>query len=247
MHQNIPVVTIDGPSGTGKGTLCQLLARELGWHLLDSGALYRVLALAARQHAVAIDNEDALEVLAAHLDTQFTSNEVQRAPRVILEGEEVTDALRTEECGEDASKLAVFPKVRSALLERQRAFAEKPGLVTDGRDMGTVVFPDALIKVFLTASQEVRANRRYLQLKEKGINASLAQVVEELANRDQRDKGRQVSPLVPASDAVVIDTTDLGTESVYKQVLAIVQKRLAEELRVQSLASDINAQSSETS
>lgn len=247
MNQVIPVITIDGPSGTGKGTLCQLLARELGWHLLDSGALYRVLALAARQHAVAIDNEDALQVLAAHLDTQFASDDIKRTPRVILEGEDVTDALRTEECGEDASKLAVFPKVRLALLERQRAFAELPGLVTDGRDMGTVVFPEATVKIFLTASQAVRADRRYSQLKEKGINASLAQVVEELANRDQRDKGRQVSPLVPASDAVVIDTTELGIETVFKQVLSIVQKKLAEELRDQSDTADINSQSSEAS
>jgi cytidylate kinase len=244
MKKNIPVITIDGPSGTGKGTLCQLLARSLGFHLLDSGSLYRVLALAARQHAVSLDNEDALEVLAAHLDTQFSTEDARKSPRIILEGEDVSDALRTEECGEDASKLAVFPKVRHALLERQRAYAETPGLVTDGRDMGTVVFPQAILKIFLSASREIRSERRYSQLKEKGINASLAQVVAELANRDQRDRGRQVSPLVPASDAIEIDTTSLSIDEVLRKVLAMVHERLADDVSGGSMSGDLNIQSS---
>ncbi len=223
MTKDVPVITIDGPSGTGKGTLCLKLAHQMGWHKLDSGALYRVLGLAARQHAVSLDNEEALEVLARHLDTQFVGEEAKDGPRIILEGEDVTEKLRSEDCGNDASKVAVFPKVREALLERQRAFRELPGLVTDGRDMGTVVFPDATVKIYLHASVEIRAERRYLQLKEKGINASLAQVVEELTNRDQRDSGRQVAPMRAASDAVVLDTSGLNIDEVLLQVIDIVR------------------------
>ncbi len=226
MVDEVPVVTVDGPSGTGKGTLSQLLALELGWNLLDSGALYRVLALAAKQHAVSLDNEAALEVLAQYLDVQFKTQKGTPGSRVILEGVDVTDAIRTEECGKDASIIAAFPKARLALLERQRAFAESPGLVTDGRDMGTVVFPKALLKIFLHASAEIRAKRRYLQLKEKGINASLAQVVEELASRDERDKNRTVAPLLAASDAISIDTTDLSVDAVFRKVYALVNERL---------------------
>lgn len=225
MSKNIPVITIDGPSGTGKGTLCQLLANELGWNLLDSGALYRVLALAAKQHAVDLQNEEALEVLAAHLDVQFKYNQSLKTSVVVLEGENVTDAIRLQSCGEDASIIAQFPKVRRALLERQRAFAQVPGLITDGRDMGTVVFPDAFLKIFLVASAEIRGKRRYLQLKEKGINASLAQVVEELRHRDSRDKGRATAPLIAANDAITIDTTDMSVEQVFREVLSLVTQK----------------------
>lgn len=221
-----PVITIDGPSGTGKGTISQLVAKELGWNLLDSGALYRVLALAAKQHAVDINNEQGLEVLAAHLDVQFNANSAKATSRIILEGADVTDAIRTEECGNNASKAAALPKVRRALLERQRAFCEKPGLVTDGRDMGTVVFPDAMLKIYLDADVEERAKRRHNQLKEKGINVSLAQVLEELAVRDVRDKKRSVAPLKPAMDAVIVDTSGLSIEQVLDRILRESQSRL---------------------
>lgn len=218
----IPVLTIDGPSGTGKGTVSQLLAQALHWHFLDSGALYRVLALAAKQHAVELDNETTLEVLAAHLDVQFKTQERGEAARIILEGNDVTSIIRTEECGDAASRVAALPRVRKALLNRQRAFRESPGLVTDGRDMGTVVFPDAFLKVYLEAKLEVRAQRRYLQLKEKGINVSLAQVVKELAERDARDQQRFVAPLKPAQDAIIIDTTEMNVQ----QVLDVISKEV---------------------
>lgn len=226
MSNNIPVITIDGPSGTGKGTLCQLLAKELGWNLLDSGALYRVLAVAAKQHAVDLDNELALEVLAAHLDVQFKSNQVFKSSVVILEGENVTDLIRSQACGDAASVIAQFPKVRAALLERQRGFATAPGLVTDGRDMGTVVFPDACLKIYLDASAEIRAKRRYLQLKEKGISASLAQVVKELEGRDQRDRDRKTAPLQISNDATTIDTSDMSIEQVFEKVLRLVKQHV---------------------
>lgn len=228
MNQEVPVLTIDGPSGTGKGTLCQLLADKLGWNLLDSGALYRVLAIAAKHHAVSLDNEAALEVLAAHLDVQFQSNQALKSSLVILEGENVTDLIRAQECGDNASIIAQFPKVRSALLERQRDFAEAPGLVTDGRDMGTVVFKNAFLKIYLDASVEMRAKRRHLQLKEKGINVSLAQVLEELKYRDLRDRSRKTAPLQAASDAITIDTTNMNVEQVFDTVLTKVNERLVE-------------------
>ncbi len=224
MNDFVPVITIDGPSGTGKGTLCLKLAHYLGWHMLDSGALYRLLALSAKLHAVALDNDAALEVLARHLDAQFVGEEQASGPRIILEGEDVTEKLRTEECGQNASTIAVFPTVRNALLDRQRAFAESPGLVTDGRDMGTVVFPNATLKVFLLASPKVRAERRYLQLKEKGINASLAQVVEELTKRDKRDSERQAAPLKAAPDAIKLDTSGLSIDEVLEQVIDLVKE-----------------------
>lgn len=223
MNNNVPVLTIDGPSGTGKGTLCQLLAKELGWNLLDSGALYRVLAIAAKLHAVSLDNEAALEVLAAHLDVQFTSSQNLKSSIVILEGENVTDLIRSQECGDNASIIAQFPKVRAALLGRQREFAQLPGLVTDGRDMGTVVFTDAFLKIYLDASSEMRAKRRHLQLKDKGINASLAQVVEELEYRDARDRSRKTAPLKAAADAITIDTTNMNVEQVFDVVFEKVK------------------------
>ncbi len=169
----VPVITVDGPSGSGKGTICQLLARELDWELLDSGALYRLVGLAARHHGVDLDDEDALVVLAAHLDVQFVAREDDTV-QIILEGEEVTDSIRTEAVGKDASIVAAIPSVRDALLERQRAFAEKPGLIADGRDMGTVVFPAAALKIYLDASAEERAQRRYKQLKNKGLSKGVA-------------------------------------------------------------------------
>ena len=213
-----PVITVDGPSGSGKGTICSLLARELGWDLLDSGALYRVVALAARHHGVALDDVDALVVLAAHLDVQFATHEGQNEVAIVLEGEEITNSIRTEECGADASVVAALGSVREALLERQRAFACEPGLIADGRDMGTVVFPDAELKIYLTASAEERANRRYNQLINKGLGASLQAILDDIQARDARDMNRAVAPLKPAKDAISLDTTELSIE----EVLAIV-------------------------
>ena len=223
-----PVITIDGPSGTGKGTIGQLVAQELGWHLLDSGALYRVLALAAEQHHVPLDNEDSLTVLARHLDVQFKATQIGMKSRIILEGEDVTDTICTEKYGNAASTVGAYALVREALLARQRAFREAPGLVTDGRDMGTVVFPDAKVKIYLDASKAERADRRYNQLKEKGISVNLAAVQQEIAERDRRDKQRAVAPLKPAKDAVIVDTTGLSIEQVLKRILHEVNTRLLE-------------------
>lgn len=223
---NEPVITIDGASGTGKGTVSQLLATRLGWKLLDSGALYRVLALAAIRHRVEFNNEKALEVLAEHLDVQFIAQENCLA-KIILEGEVVTDIIRDEPMGNAASIVAAYPAVRAALLSRQRAFREAPGLVADGRDMGTVVFPDAEFKFFLTASPEERAQRRYAQLKAKGKNVNLSDLLEELQERDQRDQNRVVAPLKPAVDAVCINTDHLTAEQVLNSILEEIQKKKA--------------------
>lgn len=219
------VITIDGPSGTGKGTVALKLAKELGWHFLDSGAIYRALALAARQEEIKPDNIDALVALAhrLHLHFEITS---QDESLTCLNGKDVSTLIRSEQCGQDASKIAAIPAVREALLARQRGFAVQPGLVTDGRDMGTVVFPGAYLKIYLDASCEERANRRYLQLKDKKNDVSLAQVVEELAKRDARDMARAHSPLKPADDAVIIDTTNLSVAQVLDHVLHLVQMRL---------------------
>lgn len=221
----VPVITVDGPSGTGKGTVSQRLSEVLQWHFLDSGALYRVLALAAKQHGVVLDNEAALEVLAAHLDVQFKLHDSEQT-RIILEGTDVTETIRSEECGSLASQIGAFPKVRLALLERQRAFREDPGLVTDGRDMGTVVFPDAILKIYLKADDEERAIRRYQQLKRKGMHTNLSDVLKELKIRDTRDKERAVSPLRPAQEAVIIDTTGLSVEQVLANVLELARMRI---------------------
>ncbi|MDM8350192.1 (d)CMP kinase [Pseudomonas sp. sp1636] len=217
------VITIDGPSGSGKGTIAGLLARQLGWNLLDSGALYRLLAFAARNHGVDLTNEEAMKVLAAHLDVQFVAGD--ESQRIILEGEEVTDVIRNEQIGAGASQVAALPAVREALLQRQRAFQEMPGLVADGRDMGTVVFPDAPLKIFLTASAEERARRRYLQLKGKGDDVNLASLLDEIRARDERDTQRAVAPLKPAADAIQLDSTDLSIEQVLERILSEVAIR----------------------
>jgi len=226
MSEHAPVIAIDGPGGSGKGTISQRLARELGWAFLDSGALYRLLALAARHHGIALDNEAALVTLAAHLDVEFQSGQAGEAGRILLEGEDVSDAIRTEAAGDDASQVAALPGVREALLERQRAFRTSPGLVADGRDMGTVVFPDAELKIFLTASAEERARRRHKQLKDKGMGVSLSALVAEIAARDARDAGRSVSPMKPAAEAVVLDTSELDIEQVMDRVRDLCRKRL---------------------
>ncbi|TWC38930.1 cytidylate kinase [Pseudomonas sp. SJZ079] len=225
MTVQAPVITIDGPSGSGKGTVAGLLAQRLGWCLLDSGALYRLLAFAARNHGVDLTNEEAMKVLAAHLDVQFVAVADGQGQRIILEGEEVTDAIRNEQIGAGASQVAALPAVREALLQRQRAFLEMPGLVADGRDMGTVVFPEAPLKVFLTASAEERARRRYLQLKAKGDDVNLASLLDEIRARDERDIQRAVAPLKPAADAIQLDSTDLSIEQVLQRILSEVANR----------------------
>ncbi|MGY4535316.1 cytidylate kinase [Pseudomonas sp. TE3786] len=225
MSMQAPVIAIDGPSGSGKGTIASLLAKKLGWSLLDSGALYRLLAFAARNHGVDLTNEEALKLLAAHLDVQFLAAANGQPQRIILEGEEVTDAIRNEQIGAGASQVAALGAVRDALLQRQRAFQEMPGLVADGRDMGTVVFPDAPLKIFLTASAEERARRRYLQLKAKGDDVNLASLLDEIRLRDERDTQRTVAPLKPAADAIQLDSTELSIEQVLERILSEVANR----------------------
>ncbi|KKL28395.1 hypothetical protein LCGC14_2375580, partial [marine sediment metagenome] len=223
-NKQIPIITIDGPSGSGKGTICQLLATKLGFHYLDSGALYRLLALAAKRHRVALDNIESLAVLAGHMDISFNMNKDGTPSKVLLEGEDVSLLIRNESVGSDASLVAAHPEVRAALLQRQRAFAVEPGLVADGRDMGTVVFPDADAKIFLTASPEERAERRYKQLIDKGENVSLAALVEQVQKRDERDMNRTVSPLVPAENAVVLDSSKMTIDEVLHSGLEIAIK-----------------------
>lgn len=220
-----PVITIDGPSGSGKGTVAGLLAKQLGWNLLDSGALYRLLAFAAGNHGVDLTNEESLKLLAAHLDVQFIASGNGQGQRIVLEGEEVTDLIRNEQVGAGASQVASLPAVREALLQRQQAFQEMPGLIADGRDMGTVVFPDAALKIFLTASAEERARRRYLQLKAKGDDVNLASLLDEIQARDERDTQRAVAPLKPAADAIVLDSTELSIEKVLERILSEVALR----------------------
>lgn len=218
-----PVVAIDGPSGSGKGTIAHRLASLLGFHVLDSGSLYRLLALAAQHHGVGLDNEAALQVLAGHLDVQFRQSTEGEA-LIILEGEDVTTEIRSEEMGKAASLVAALPAVRAALLQRQHAFREEPGLVADGRDMGTVVFPDARLKIFLTATAEARGERRYKQLLEKGFSASLPALVDDIRARDERDINRPIAPLKPADDAIVLDSTRLGIDEVMARILREIEQ-----------------------
>lgn len=219
MVVNAPVVTLDGPGGAGKGTISYLLAQKLGWHLLDSGAMYRVLALAALQHGISLGDEESLGELAQVLDVEFRPAIDSPVCEVILEGQNVSHDIRTEEAGNNASIVAALPAVRAGLLARQKAFRETPGLIADGRDMGTVVFPEAPVKIFLTASAEERATRRYKQLKEKGFDVSLRDLCNEIKERDDRDANRAVSPLKPADDAILLDSTELAIEAVFEQVL----------------------------
>ena len=223
MSAGVPILTIDGPSGSGKGTVGRAVARHAGWHLLDSGALYRLVALAGVRLGLDPDDIDGHARLAVSMDVRFGVE--YEAERVLLEGQDVTGAIRTEEAGQGASRVAAWAAVRAALLARQRAFAELPGLVADGRDMGTVVFPGAALKIFLTASASERALRRYKQLKEKGSGASLSALSREIAERDARDSTRAVAPLIPARDAEVIDSTGLSIGEVVDRVIELGRRR----------------------
>lgn len=221
----VPVLTLDGPSGSGKGTIASRVARTLGWHLLDSGALYRLVALGAARRGIPMEDEAALADYALQMDVVFEVQPQSGEVLAKLDGEAVGDAIRTEQCGNDASRVAALGPVREALLQRQRDFRRPPGLVADGRDMGTTVFPDAGLKIYLTASAEVRAERRYKQLKEKGISASVADLFREIAERDARDTERRSSPLKPATDALVLDTSSLDINQVVDQVLEQCRER----------------------
>lgn len=224
MSEKHPVITIDGPSGTGKGTIAQLLARTLKWKVLDSGAVYRSLALAASWYKINKEDDLALAQLANTLNLKF--DQKKNNIRIILEKKEVTNLIRTEFCGQLASYIATKPLVRKALLDYQRSFSTSLGLVADGRDMGTVVFPAAMLKIYLDASNQVRANRRYLQLKEKGISVSLSEVFEELIQRDDRDRNRLVAPLIASPDSIIINTDEIEIDLLLKMVLQLAQSRL---------------------
>jgi cytidylate kinase len=221
----VPVLAIDGPSGSGKGTVSRAAARALGWGLLDSGALYRLVALAGKRAGIDLAAAVALAEIAHQFDIRFGSDAAGEE-MVWLDGQDVTRAIRTEQAGNDASKVASLPPVRAALLDRQRRFAQPPGLVADGRDMGTTVFPQADVKIFLTASAVERATRRHKQLKEKGVAANLAALSLEIAERDERDSKRSVSPLVASADAVLMDTTGMSVEAVVADVLRHVRERI---------------------
>ncbi|MEW6313595.1 MAG: (d)CMP kinase [Pseudomonadota bacterium] len=214
----IPVIAIDGPSASGKGTVARLVARQLGFHFLDSGSMYRLVGLAARRAHVSFDDELALAQVARTLDARFEGEDI------FLAGERVGDAIRTEQAGGDASRVAAYPQVRTALLERQRAFRQAPGLVADGRDMGSVVFPDALVKIFLTASAEERASRRYKQLMEKGMCANMRDILQDIQQRDARDSERSVAPLQKCADAELLDTTAMTVSAAVAEVLAHYRK-----------------------
>jgi len=220
---SVPVLTIDGPSGSGKGTISRLVAEELGWRLLDSGALYRAVGYAAGAEGLDLSDVDAVTRCAQTTKIRFHAAPDGSDTRVLVNGHDATDELRTETAGAAASAIASIPSVRQALVDMQLAFRKNPGLVADGRDMGTVIFPDARFKVFLTASAAERAKRRYKQLKEKGLSVTLATLQREIEARDARDASRTVAPLKPAADAVFIDTTGMGIEDVVAKVLAVVQ------------------------
>lgn len=220
----IPVIAVDGPSGSGKGTVCRLVARALGWHLLDSGALYRLVALAGDRAGLDASDQAGHAALAGSLDIRFEVDEAG-TERVLLGGEDITRELRSEKAGNAASRVAAWPDVRKALFQRQRRFMQPPGLVADGRDMGSVVFRDAGLKIFLTASAEERARRRHKQLKEKGLGVNLAALSAEISERDRRDATREVAPLVACEDAVVIDSTALDIDAVVERVLELARDR----------------------
>jgi cytidylate kinase len=217
----VPVITVDGPSGAGKGTVSHLLAAELGWHFLDSGALYRVTGQACLIEGVGLDHHAAVADIARELDVSFSAADNGEV-LVAYNGQDISAAIRTEEGGRAASRVAAIPAVRDALLARQRDFLRPPGLVADGRDMGTVVFPDAPLKLFLTASAEERAERRYKQLIAKGESVSLARLLQDIRERDARDSSREIAPLEPAEDAVIIDSTGVDIDQVFAQVMAEV-------------------------
>ncbi len=222
-QQDIPVITIDGPAGSGKGTISQQVADKLGWNILDSGALYRLVALAAQRKGVDLDADDSLSEIAQTLNVTFKPCE-GGGLEIVLDKETVTNSIRTEECGCAASQVATKSGVREALLDRQRRFQQAPGLVADGRDMGTVVFPDAKVKIFLTASAEIRAERRLNQLKQQGISANLRGLIRDIEERDARDTNRKDAPLVPAQDAIIIDTGVMSIDTVVETVMNVVQK-----------------------
>ncbi len=222
---NIPVVTIDGPSGSGKGTLAYMLSKTLGWKLLDSGALYRLTALSAVKQGVQLSDEAAVAALAATLDVQFIPSASGEGLDTLLEGETVGAVLRTEETGAMASQVAALPRVRDALLQRQKNFVEAPGLIADGRDMGTVVFPDASAKFFLTASAEERANRRMIQLRKRGVYGNVERLLANIKARDERDANRAAAPLLPADDAIVIDNSLLAVDAVFEQLMTELKQR----------------------
>lgn len=214
-ENSIPVIAIDGPSASGKGTVALLAAKKLGFHYLDSGSLYRLVALAAMRAEVSLDDEKALSEIAGNLDVSFIDEEIR------LGNEDVSDAIRAEACGNVASKVAAYPRVRSALLTRQREFRKYPGLVADGRDMGSAVFPEAMLKVFLTASPEIRAQRRYKQLMGKGIDANIATLLQDIRDRDARDTNRSVAPLQLSAGASLLDTTSLDIQQAVDSVLKL--------------------------
>ncbi|HLW73532.1 MAG TPA: (d)CMP kinase [Gammaproteobacteria bacterium] len=221
----VPVIAIDGPSGSGKGTIARAVAAQLGWHLLDSGALYRVLAIAAEEAEVGDGEPARLKSLARHLRVEFR-DDGKGGERILLDGRDVSLKVRAETTGEQASLLAVIPEARAGLKDLQRSFRRAPGLVADGRDMGTVIFPDAVLKLFLTAGTRERAKRRYNQLKEKGLTANLDGLFRDISSRDERDQNRAVSPLKPAADAVMLDTTGLAIGRVVERVMELAGERL---------------------
>jgi cytidylate kinase len=230
MRAEAPVICLDGPSGVGKGTICLAVAKKLDWHILDSGSLYRITALQVSRQFPNVEvtsiNESQLADIATNLDVTYNEENFELV--ILLDRENVTQLIRNEEIGDKASKIAAIPAVRAALLARQRAFLQAPGLIADGRDMGTVVFPDAELKIYLTASPEERAQRRYKQLKDKELDVNLPDLVKELRLRDERDMNRQAAPLKPAADAIIIDTTKLSIEQVTDEVMYWVEQRISQ-------------------
>lgn len=224
-QKNIPVIAVDGPSGVGKGTLCYSLANHFHWHLLDSGAIYRVLALSALNHKIALDDEIKLAKLALNLPLAFDTH--QQEVKVLLDGVDVSSHIRTEAVGGSASQVASLAEVRAALLQRQRDFKQAPGLIADGRDMGTIVFPDAPVKIFLDASAQSRAERRMKQLQQKQIHAKFGEILQDITARDERDRNRVVAPLKPAVDALIIDTTSFSIKDVFNQSIKHITEKLA--------------------